>query len=162
MLEEFKKIGTKSFIESLQGYVDAYKIKYPDVRIKVGTDSKQSGTKTAYVTVVCFERPSKGVHYIYKKEYRERVKDIFTRLFKEAEYSIEVVDYLSGRENVAIHLDYSGSKTDKSSNAQKAVTQWLKSAGYIIESKPDAYAASHAADRVLRRGVKRRRKQRES
>lgn len=138
----------------LEKYFFDYKIAHPEVLIKIGTDSKQAGTCTMYVTTVCFVHPSKGVHVIYQKRKLERVKDIYTRLFKEAEMSIEVVDFLKGRTYIAVHLDYT-SKASKSSNAGAAVIQWLKSSGYIVECKPDAFAASKAADGILKRKAKR-------
>jgi uncharacterized protein len=135
----------------LEKYFFDYKIAHPEVLIRVGTDSKQAGSKTNYVTTVCFVHPSKGVHIIYKKVVAERVKDIYTRLFKEAELSVEVVDYLKGKNYIIIHLDYSPTKLLKSASTCDAVMGWLKSAGYTVACKPDAFAASSAADAILKK-----------
>ena len=136
-------------IDSLIDYVNEYKSQYPNIEIVVGTDSKQAGENTMYVTTVCFRHERKGVHVIYRKEKAPRIKDIFSRLFKEAEMSMAIVNELDGRENIAIHLDYSISQNCKSSNACKAAVDWLRSSGYTVVAKPDAYAASAAADALL-------------
>lgn len=136
-------------IQSFKDYVTNYKQHNSNIEIVVGTDSKQAGTKTMYVTTICFRHERKGVHVIYRKEIAEKIKDIFTRLFKEAEMSRAIVDELDGRNDIAIHLDYSLSKNRKSSNACQAAMDWLKSSGYKVVSKPDAYAASAAADAIL-------------
>jgi hypothetical protein len=147
-------------IEDIQKYVDEYRAKFPKAEIKIGTDSKQAGAVTLYVTAICFVHERKGVHYVYKRETLPRVKDIFTRLFKEAELTVEVVEFLNARDYMAIHADYNTAKTHKSSAAGEAVNGWLIGAGYNVESKPDAFAASRAADAELKRKSGRRRSRR--
>ena len=74
--------------------------KYPSTEIHIGTDSQIVGRITSYATVIAFRYGIRGVHYIVHKEKVKRNNDLFSRLWKETEMSIEVAEWISGKINV--------------------------------------------------------------
>lgn len=161
-MDSFRKVdGTP--IDDLGQYCREYMKKYPDVRIHVGCDSENNRRKSNYGISVCFRHPSNGVHLIRRIERLKKIRDIFSRLWKEVEYVVEVCEYLEGelnghypRENpdqklVYAHLDLSSNKKYKSSRVYDAGVGYLKGLGYQVYAKPDAWAASVAADAMCRK-----------
>ena len=174
----FKKLTPHGEVEisDIRQYVLDFKMKHGfDVQIWIGTDSKQAGPHTLYVTTICMVLPmNHGVHVIYKKLKIDKVPDIYTRLFKEGELSLEVCQALN-MDDVEMHLDYSPNPKRKSHNAGTAVFSWLAGLGeqmkndklvgkqtlypsFTVKNKPLASAASSAADAILRNQNPRRRK----
>src|SRR5687768_18486252 len=74
--------------------------KWPDLKLLIGTDSQDEKNKrtgqrlTVYATVIVYRYGTKGAHYIYLKEEVPRVKTMFSRLYGEAERTMEVALYL--------------------------------------------------------------------
>ena len=66
----------------------------PYSQIHIGSDSQNVGKKTKYVTAIAYRFGSRGVHYIISKKDEVIIDDIWKRLWKEAEMSIEVAEWL--------------------------------------------------------------------
>jgi hypothetical protein len=79
-------------------------------------------------------------------------------LWWEIEYSMEIANYL--RENsekvlldeklTSIHVDISPKLENKSNSIFQAAVGYIKGMGFICKTKPDAIAASYAADLIVR------------
>ena len=67
---------------------------YPDVEIHIGTDSYSLSDQTKYVTAIAYRYKESGVHYIHSKQTVPKIKDIWTRLWKETELSIQIAQKL--------------------------------------------------------------------
>ena len=144
----FKNIEGKS-VELIK-YSKSILVKKPDVTIYVGTDSQNCKKHTKYVTVVAFRYGLRGAHIIYQMESIPKVRDQFVRLFKEAEMSIEIAEYLKSK-NIAINaidLDYNSDKKFDSNKVVAAARGWCESLGYKVNIKPDEQVASRAADMI--------------
>ena len=63
---------------------------YPYAEIHIGTDSQNINKQTYYTTVIAYRLGTRGVHYIFNKSNRKLITDMWTRLWKEAELSIDV------------------------------------------------------------------------
>jgi uncharacterized protein len=126
--------------------------KYPNVQIHIGTDSQNYGGITSYSTVIAFRYNRNGVHYIYNKFKVDKIKDIWTRLWKEAELSIEVAEWLTKKINVKVEIDmdYNDDETYKSNKLITATKGWANSLGYKVNVKPNNQIATRAADYVCR------------
>lgn len=160
-MENFKKIDGES-IEDLGGYIREYYLKNPDIKIYVGTDSAQHGKYTKYATAISMLKPGKGVHVIYKKTSIKRVRDIFTRLWKETEHTLEVGEYVhncldgiynNNNENKKIpilHLDLNKSPKYKSNIAHDVSIGYLRGYGFEVQSKSDSWCSSFCADMLVK------------
>ena len=95
MKSRFKKFGGAE-IEDVGAYLREYLSKYPQTSVYVGTDSKQKPGGVLYATCICLydEIRKDGVHFIFKREKEEGRIDLFTRMWREMEKSVEVADYL--------------------------------------------------------------------
>lgn len=113
---------------------------YPNVEIHIGTDSQTRKRDTVYVTVIAYRYGTRGVHYIYTKSRVKKIKDLWTRLWKEAELSIESAEWLTSKINVRVEIeidmDYSPSKKFDSNKLVSSARGWAQSLGYKVNIKP--------------------------
>ena len=129
-----------------------------DIKLWIGTDSQKTRKKglVIYATVICLYKVGKGAHIIYSKQKRTDVKDKFSRLWWEVEYSMAVANFLKDNglmmasKLIAIHLDLSSNIKYESNKLHDAAVGYVKGMGYGWESKPDAPVASYAADLIVR------------
>lgn len=125
----------------------------PETKIYISTDSQNYGAKTVYAIAVVFRYGLRGAHYVYRRERLPRIRDNFSRLWKEAEYTIETGEYITKNLPVkieALEFDYNNKKITKSTNLVQSVIGWATSLGYRALAKPDEMIAAKAADHVCR------------
>ena len=120
----------------------------PYSQIHIGSDSQNVGKKTKYVTAIAYRFGSRGVHYIISKKDEIIIDDIWKRLWKEAEMSIEVAEWLSNQINVKIEIDMDYNNDEKfiSNKLISAAKGWANSLGYKVNVKPHNQIATKAAD----------------
>jgi predicted RNase H-related nuclease YkuK (DUF458 family) len=120
----------------------------PTITIHIGTDSQNIGNHTVYSTVIAYRFGNRGVHYIVHKQKLPKINDIWTRLWKEAEMSIETAEWLTNQinVNVQIDMDYNGDEGYKSNRLISAAKGWANSLGYAVNVKPNNQIATRAAD----------------
>lgn len=121
---------------------------YPTVKIHIGSDSQNIGKKTKYATVIAYRYGSRGVHYILSKKTELLIKDMWTRLWKEAEMSIDIAQWLTHQVSVRVEIDmdYNSDENFKSSKLISAAKGWANSLGYKVNVKPNNQIATKAAD----------------
>ena len=121
---------------------------YPNVQIHIGSDSQNAGKKTRYATVIAYRYGSRGVHYILSKKNEALLKDMWSRLWKEAEMSIDVAEWLTNQISVRVEIDmdYNSDENFKSSKLISATKGWANSLGYKVNVKPNNQIATKAAD----------------
>lgn len=159
-MKDFKFFGGKE-LGDLGEYLRNYYVTYPEIKIYIGTDSAQHGKVTKYATAVSLLRPGKGVHVVYRKIVSPRDRDLFTRLWKETEYTREVADYVHDEmanvyehkdsEKIPIlHLDFNKSPKYKSNMVHDLSMGYLKGLGYNVYSKSESWTASVVADLIVK------------
>lgn len=145
------------YIEDVESYIRNYIREHPDVEVYVGTDSAKAGNgreqpTTIFVTTICFRHPGNGVHYIYSKEKRPRIQDLYQKIWSEIERTNEVASIVKpiiGERTLFLDLDVNSLKQHASHIAYAAANGFLMGQGYSVRSKPQAWAA-HAADWLLK------------
>jgi predicted RNase H-related nuclease YkuK (DUF458 family) len=136
----------------------------PDTRVYLGCDSERvkiGGEFWAYYTaaIVVHVNGNNGCKLfgeITKERDYDRVDKPNTRLmtevYKVSELYLKLADVLEGR-HVEVHLDLNPNDMHKSSNVIAQAIGYIRGTCNIIPMvKPDAFAASYAADRM--RGLK--------
>jgi uncharacterized protein len=120
----------------------------PTVAIHIGTDSQNVGNTTIYSTVIAYRFGNRGVHYIVHKQKLPKILDFWTRLWKEAELSIETAEWLKQKININIQIDmdYNDNKDHRSHILISAAKGWANSLGYTVNVKPNNQIATRAAD----------------
>jgi len=134
--------------------------------IYIGTDSIRKGRKIFYCTVVVVHiENSKGAKIFLKTETekaktprRGNINDILHRLTKEVDMTVKTIEYLkdvldkySDKHKLEVHIDINPSEDYKSHMVYGYAMSYVK--GYLgIEPKfkPEAFAASVAADGIVR------------
>jgi len=143
----FKKIdGTR--VDVIKYSLDIIK-NNPEVKIHIGTDSQNMGDSTIYVSVIAYRFGNKGVHYIYSKEKVSKITDMWSRLWKETEKTIEIAEWFSNQANsikLELDLDYNDDKFYRSNQLISATKGWAESLGYKTNTKPEVCIAIRAAD----------------
>ena len=120
----------------------------PFVSIHIGTDSQSIAKQTRYITVIAYRFGNRGVHYILKKSGVPQIKDLWTRLWKETEMSIDVAESIKKRLDIKaeIDMDYNEDENFKSNKLVNATRGWANSLGYKVNIKPHGQIATRAAD----------------
>ncbi len=149
---KFKKLtGVENFELAL--YVSKYLELHKDydVKIYLGCDSQTKANITAYATTLVFHIETSGCHVIYKKETVPVVRDMWNRLWREAELSVETALYLRERgiEIDTIDLDYNIDPIHNSNKLVKAAVGYVESLGFKARVKPDILPAVYAADGIV-------------
>jgi predicted RNase H-related nuclease YkuK (DUF458 family) len=129
--------------------------------IYIGADSiryKKNGNWWAkYAIVIVLHQDSKrGCKLFHSYVDMQDFGSIKQRLLNEVMYAIEatyaVVDDVESR-HLELHIDINPSPRHKSNVALKEALGWVKgSLGIDAVIKPNAWAATHAADHLVRRG----------
>ncbi|OUW73373.1 MAG: hypothetical protein CBD76_03750 [Pelagibacteraceae bacterium TMED216] len=121
---------------------------YPYAEIHIGTDSQNINKETHYTTVIAYRLGTRGVHYILSRSSKKIIRDMWTRLWKEAEYSIDVAEWMTQKITIKleIDMDYNGDENFKSHKLISAAKGWANSLGYKVNVKPNNQIATRAAD----------------
>lgn len=148
---KFKKLMDNNTVE-ISEYVKQYIVdhKFNNLRIYVGCDSHNKGEFTTYVTTLVIHIGDTGCHVLFNKDKVKRINDLWTRLWKEVELSVELAMYL--RENgINIHnidLDLNDDEAYASNKLVSAAKGYVQSLGIKPRIKPDLLPAVHAADNL--------------
>ncbi len=123
-------------------------------RILVGTDSEVQENGIEFISVIVVHRVGYGARYFWKKICINKKIDLFTRLWEEANVSLEVsreiLEELIKEKlefDFELHLDLS--TNGKSKSVVKEIINLVKGYGFEVKIKPEAYAASKIADHLL-------------
>ena len=143
----FKKVDGDTVIDIPKHTLDILN-ECPYIEIHIGTDSQNHRRNTVYVTAIAYRYGNRGVHYIYHKQKVKKIRDKWTRLWNECEYSIEVANWITSKINVKVEidLDYNSKEKHFSSRLVGPAVGWVNSLGYKANIKPDNKIATRAAD----------------
>ncbi len=128
---------------------EGYKLK-----VCIGTDSQVKGDIVEFASVIVFLREKKG-GFMFISNYREeRVMALRERMILEVGRSIEVAyglcDLLD-KHDVAleVHADINTDPHFKSNVALKEAMGYILGMGFEFKAKPDAFASSSCADKMV-------------
>lgn len=130
--------------------------------LHIGTDAQKNGKKSSdFVTVVCIHLVDesgigRGGRVLYWKEKNIRTHNLWEKLYGETERSLRVATMLTeefGHEignKILVHVDCNPNVRYASSNYVKTLAGMVTGYGFKYILKPDAFAASHAADHIVK------------
>src|SRR5262245_55903343 len=120
--------------------------------VHVGTDSLQTGRLTQFVTVVVILTPGKGGRVAYRREVVPRISSLRERLLREVWKSVALGLQFSPivKGDLTVHIDANPVVAHKSSQYVHELVGLVVGQGFKALIKPDSWAASHAADHVVR------------
>ena len=120
--------------------------------VHIGSDSLQSGRYTQFVTVVVILTPRKGGRVAYRREVVPRITSLRERLLMEVWRSVDLGLHFSPivKGELTVHIDANPVVTHKSSAYVQELVGLVVGQGFKALIKPESWAASHAADHVVR------------
>jgi len=120
--------------------------------VHLGTDSLPSGRFTQFVTVIAILTPGKGGRAAYSRGVVPRIASLRERLLREVWRSVELglalTDAVPGP--LTVHIDANPVVTHRSSRYVQELVGLVVGQGFKAVIKPESWAATHAADRVVR------------
>ena len=120
--------------------------------VHVGTDSLQTGRFTQFVTIVVILTPLKDGRIAYQRKIVPRISSLRERLLKEVWKSVDLGLHFSPivKGELTVHIDANPVVAHKSSAYVQELVGLVVGQGFKALIKPESWAASHAADHVVR------------
>lgn len=124
------------------------------LKVCIGTDSQVRGPLVEFATVIVFLREQKG-GFMYIANYKSKQKmSIRERMILEVARSVEIayaLCHLLDEHGVEmeVHADINTDPAFQSNSALKEAMGYILGMGFVFKAKPDAYASSSCADKVV-------------
>ncbi|MEO7923302.1 MAG: ribonuclease H-like YkuK family protein [Chitinophagaceae bacterium] len=125
-----------------------------EIKVCIGTDSQVKGKITEFATVIVFIRKGKGgFMYIHNEISRQKIS-IKQRMLVEVSKSIEVAYKLCNifsrySVDIEVHADINTNPSFKSNDALKEAMGYIIGMGFVFKAKPEAFASSSCANKVV-------------
>lgn len=151
-MEKFKSLTNNKEVEIIS-YVKSWLESHPESELYIGTDSQVRGAKTVFATVIVLHEARKGGHVLYSKCNILKMRDMSQRLWKEVEFSLEVAELLTSagiKKPKYIDIDINPDEKWSSNMMLASALGLIKWKGFEGRSKPDAFCASHVADKLVK------------
>ncbi|MCY7327365.1 MAG: ribonuclease H-like YkuK family protein [Saprospiraceae bacterium] len=128
---------------------EGYKLK-----VCIGTDSQVIGDEVHFASAIVFLREKRGGFMFISNDRLQRKMTIRERMILEVGRSVEVAYTLCellDKHDVAleVHADINTDPTFESNTALKEAMGYILSMGFVFKAKPDAFASSCCADKVI-------------
>ena len=124
------------------------------LKICIGTDSQVRNAITYFATVIVFVREKRGGFMFISNEKSRRKFSIKERMLAEVSKSIQVAYDLCQlldefKVEMEIHADINTNPNFNSNTALKEAMGYILGMGFIFKAKPEAFASSCCADKVV-------------
>jgi len=124
------------------------------LKVCIGTDSQVRGDVIEYATVIVFLREKKGGFMYISNSKAVNQISLKERMISEVAKSIEIAYSLCDlldKYDVAleVHADINTDPVFKSNTALKEAMGYILGMGFVFKAKPDAFASSSCADKVI-------------
>lgn len=124
------------------------------IKVCIGTDSQVRGKDTEFATVIVFLREKKGGFMFISNSSSKISMGIRERMILEVSKSIEVAyalcDLLDAHDvELEVHADINTDPHFQSNVALKEAMGYIIGMGFQFKMKPDAFASSSCADKVV-------------
>ena len=125
-----------------------------ELKVCIGTDSQVKGKETVFATVIVFIRKGKGGFMYIHNEITKQKMTIKQRMLMEVGKSIEVAYTLCNifsrfSVDMEVHADINTNPNFKSNDALKEAMGYIVGMGFAFKAKPEAFASSSCANKVV-------------
>jgi predicted RNase H-related nuclease YkuK (DUF458 family) len=124
------------------------------LKVCIGSDSQIKGEIVEYATVIVFLREKKGGFMFVSSESKKQQIGIKERMISEVARSVQVAyslcDLLDKYSiELEVHADINTDPEFPSYVALKEAMGYILGMGFIFKAKPDAFASSCCADKIV-------------
>ena len=157
-MEKWRRLSGQRFEQPIKEVVEQTILKEKSLgnRLKVciGTDSQVRGAITEFATVIVFLREKKGGFMYINSHTSEQEMGLRERMIKEVAASVDIAYRLCDlldKHNVEleVHADINTDPHFRSNVALREAMGYIKGMGFTFKAKPDAFASSSCADKVV-------------
>lgn len=124
------------------------------LKVCIGSDSQVRGGVVEFATVIVFLREKKGGFMFIRNDRTKKRMGLRERMISEVAKSVEIAyamcDMLD-RHDIAleVHADINTDPAFQSNVALKEAMGYILGMGFEFKAKPDAFASSYCADKVV-------------
>jgi hypothetical protein len=124
------------------------------LKVCIGTDSQVYGLETSFATVIVFLREKRGGFMFISSERSLQRFSLRERMLAEVAKSIEVAYELCDvftkyNVDMEVHADINTNPQFRSNEALREAMGYILGMGYAFKAKPDAFASSCCADKIV-------------
>lgn len=124
------------------------------LKVCIGTDSQVKGNYTDFATVIVLLRSHHGGFMYIAQDKTTQKMSIKERMLVEVQKSIEtaysICDLLDVYDvDLEVHADINTNPMFKSNKALNEAMGYILSMGFIFKAKPEAFASSTCADKMV-------------
>ncbi len=124
------------------------------LKICIGSDSQVHGNEIEFATVIVFLREGKGGFMFVNRENFRGKMSLKERMINEVSKSViiayQLCDILDTYQvELEVHADINTDPAFKSNVALKEAMGYILGMGYTFKAKPDAFASSSCADKLV-------------
>jgi len=124
------------------------------LKVCIGTDSQVKGEDTEFATVIVFLREHNGGFMFIHNDKTKQKFHIKERMLVEVAKSIEVAYelcdlFIKHSVDMEVHADINTNPHFKSNDALKEAMGYILGMGFAFKAKPEAFASSCCADKVV-------------
>jgi len=124
------------------------------LKVCIGSDSQVTSGVTEFATVIVFLREKKGGFMFIHSERTQQKMSIKERMITEVSQSVQVAyslcDLLDLYDvELEVHADINTDPNFKSNVALKEAMGYIVGMGFKFKAKPDAFASSCCADKMV-------------
>lgn len=124
------------------------------LKVCIGTDSQTRGSVIEFATVIVFLREKKGGFMYIRNSTMHQSVGLRERMILEVAKSVETAynlcDLLDEYSvELEVHADINTDPHFKSNEALKEAMGYILGMGFVFKAKPDAFASSSCADKVV-------------
>ncbi|MDH3651420.1 MAG: ribonuclease H-like YkuK family protein [Saprospiraceae bacterium] len=124
------------------------------LKVCIGTDSQPHSSTIEYATVIVFLREKKGGFMFINNSSSHAKISLKERMITEVAKSVEVAyalcDLLDAYKiELEVHADINTDPHFQSNTALKEAMGYILSMGFVFKAKPNAFASSSCADKVV-------------
>lgn len=124
------------------------------LKVCIGSDSQVKGKVVEFATVIVFLREGKGGFMFIHNSKMERKMTLKERMITEVAKSIDIAYALCDlldkyHVELEVHADINTDPAFQSNTALKEAMGYILSMGFVFKAKPDAFASTSCADKVI-------------
>jgi predicted RNase H-related nuclease YkuK (DUF458 family) len=124
------------------------------LKVCIGSDSQVRNGTVEFATVIVFLREKKGGFMFIQNSKMQKKMGLRERMILEVAKSVEVAyglcDLLDAYNvELEVHADINTDPSFQSNTALKEAMGYILSMGFVFKAKPDAFASSSCADKVV-------------
>ncbi len=156
--QQWRKLNEQRIQQSIENEVKEVLMREKElgheVKVCIGTDSQVKGRITEFATVIVFIRKGKGGFMYIHNETTKQKMSIKERMLTEVAKSIDIAYALCNifsrySVDMEVHADINTNPSFKSNDALKEAMGYIMGMGFVFKAKPEAFASSSCANKIV-------------